>query len=273
MEARFADATAAPPAADENTIWSKPTGSCTNSWRKRCRPSGAGWRKTGTSAREPKGSVSATSLRLRYDTRSLAVIAYSWYLQVRCTFCFWPKRKAIEACATQHQTTKPDAGTSISRGLPILVWSHGCQFNVDQPTTMVRYRMLERQRCGCCVLLCSSLCGRGCVYYFACSPRAAACSFAFREALAVLSFARMAVTFPPVCYPCRTAAPCAQLGHLKSLLDSKAGRDDLVSVARAMGDVEQTLAVVRESVPGGHALHELQARTKLPFQCVLPLFQ
>lgn len=83
----------------------------------------------------------------------------------------------------------------------------------------------------------------------------------------------MAVILRPVCCPCHAASPYAQLGHLKSLLDSKAGRDDLVSVARAMGDVEQTLAVVRESVPGGHALHELQARDKLPKQCDLPLFQ
>lgn len=79
----------------------------------------------------------------------------------------------------------------------------------------------------------------------------------------------MAILFRPACSPCRSAAPYAQLGHLKSLLDSKAGQDDLVSMARAMGDVEETLAVVKKSVPGGHALHELQARAKITLQCAL----
>lgn len=86
-------------------------------------------------------------------------------------------------------------------------------------------------------------------------------------------FARADVFSTAACPPCRAAAPNAQLGHLKSLLDSKAGQDDLVSVTRAMGDVEQTLAVVRESVPGGHALHELQARHEVAMMCALPIIQ
>ncbi|CAM9857942.1 unnamed protein product, partial [Hapterophycus canaliculatus] len=49
-----------------------------------------------------------------------------------------------------------------------------------------------------------------------------------------------------------------QLGHLKCLLDTKAGQEDLTSIARAMGDVEETLTAVRESIPGEHALLELQ---------------
>lgn len=39
-------------------------------------------------------------------------------------------------------------------------------------------------------------------------------------------------------------------------------------MARAMGDVEETLAVVRESISGGHALHELQARTAAKQACL-----
>ncbi|CAM9301379.1 unnamed protein product [Ectocarpus fasciculatus] len=48
------------------------------------------------------------------------------------------------------------------------------------------------------------------------------------------------------------------LGHLKSLLDGKAGQEDLASITRAMGDVEETLTVVRQSIPGEKALQELQ---------------
>lgn len=108
-----------------------------------------------------------------------------------------------------------------------------------------------------------SLCDRG--MYICCIPfsiRAAiASSIISLDASPVLSCSRMVVLFRAAVFlspHCRTMR--AQLGHLKSLLDSKAGQDDLVSVARAMGDVEETLAVVRESVPGGQALHELQAR-------------
>jgi len=50
----------------------------------------------------------------------------------------------------------------------------------------------------------------------------------------------------------------SQLGHLKSLLDSKAGQEDLTSITKAMGDVEETLSVVRQAVPGQSALLELQ---------------
>lgn len=152
MEAsdHFPDATAAPPAADKTTMWSKPTGSYTNNWRKQCRPSGAGWRKTGTSAREPKGSVPATSLRPRYDARSPAVTAYNFDAR----FVFVPNVKTSKL-VFYNQPTKPNAGTSMLRDLPTLMRSHGCQFNVDQPTTMASNRILERQRCGCCVLLCS----------------------------------------------------------------------------------------------------------------------
>ena len=49
-----------------------------------------------------------------------------------------------------------------------------------------------------------------------------------------------------------------QLGHLKSLLDTKAGQEDVTSITKAMGDVEETLAVVRQSIPGQSALLELQ---------------
>eukprot|EP00903_Cladosiphon_okamuranus_P006429 g6291.t1 len=49
-----------------------------------------------------------------------------------------------------------------------------------------------------------------------------------------------------------------QLGHLKALLDSKAGQEDLTSITKAMGDVEETLTVVRQSIPGQSALVELQ---------------
>eukprot|EP00752_Nemacystus_decipiens_P014341 g12759.t1 len=49
-----------------------------------------------------------------------------------------------------------------------------------------------------------------------------------------------------------------QLGHLKALLDSKAGQEDLTSIAKAMGDVEETLTVVRQSIPGQTAFLELQ---------------
>ncbi|CAM9591773.1 unnamed protein product [Ectocarpus sp. 4 AP-2014] len=56
----------------------------------------------------------------------------------------------------------------------------------------------------------------------------------------------------------KTTASCASLGHLKSLLDGKAGQEDLASITRAMGDVEETLTVVRQSIPGEKALQELQ---------------
>lgn len=51
-----------------------------------------------------------------------------------------------------------------------------------------------------------------------------------------------------------------QLGHLEALLKGKAGQEDLSSITKAMGDVEETLAVVRESLPGENAMLELQAR-------------
>ena len=54
--------------------------------------------------------------------------------------------------------------------------------------------------------------------------------------------------------------PVSQLGHLKALLDSKAGQEDLTSITKAMGDVEETLTVVRESIPGQTALLELQVK-------------
>ncbi|CAM9145443.1 unnamed protein product, partial [Scytosiphon promiscuus] len=53
-------------------------------------------------------------------------------------------------------------------------------------------------------------------------------------------------------------ASAQMLGHLKSLLDTKAGQEDLTSITRAMGEVEETLTTVRESIPGEHALLELQ---------------
>lgn len=59
---------------------------------------------------------------------------------------------------------------------------------------------------------------------------------------------------------CVVLCPVSQLGHLKALLDSKAGQEDLSSITKAMGDVEETLMVVRQSIPGQGALLELQVR-------------
>lgn len=44
-----------------------------------------------------------------------------------------------------------------------------------------------------------------------------------------------------------------------SLLDRKAGQDDVTSVNRAMEDVKETLATMTESVPKDSTISQIQA--------------